>query len=124
MEPGDFIAPAGELEASFFPAGTITARVTEYLADAEAKAAAEAGGNAEAVQAWTYYLAYRAAALYAGTRHVQESVGSSSRTINTNAPAYLQKMAAWWLARWQQYLASGIATPPNHSYSVRNEPTW
>lgn len=81
VTPPDLLAPAGPVEEQLFPgegdgtAGTdLNARLTEYISQAEAKAAGIAFPEPDlAVESWALHLTFKAAYMVAVSRPANEN---------------------------------------------------
>lgn len=109
--PADLIAPAGDIESSFFPnddSSALTVRLQGYIDDGAARAGTAnvvAGEVDRAVTAWSYYRAYRAIWLRLSEAPSSVSLtdqGSRARTDQQREAFKL--MADQAFATWNEFL--------------------
>lgn len=131
----DLTAPAGELDrAILFPAddaGAFTARLTAYLAQGEAKAAAitDADTKDAAVTAWAYYRAYDAVATrMLAEPATQDFADAGGIGFTGEQLAGMQALAATKRAEFDGLVADAeaVQAPGAHlpSASASNDVTW
>lgn len=130
LEPGDLIAPEGELETTLFPDGSLLSRVTQWLAEAALKTTeleVEAENVDQAQRAWVYHRAYKAASIRILSSPESETIGATSRKMSVQQAAALQRLAELYLDEFNGLAPEDEGTlvvgPPG-SFSVRNEAVW
>jgi hypothetical protein len=128
----DLIQSKGELEPNLFsstdPAGSTTARVTVWLAEAVTKTAGVALADRDAATAaWVYFRAYTSKYRSLLAQPISEDVGEATRTYLITQIKAFEELA---LAALAQYEALSVVEdtppppPPPSTVSVPKQIVW
>ena len=124
----DFFSPKGELEQALFPAGDGTARVTEYLQQAQDRCVTIPLENRdEATIAFCYYLAWRQVVILLNMEPAEFSAdsGKTTRKYGDEQIQRFERNRDNWLAAFE-VLDPGVDTIPRkpQSREVNLRPSW